>query len=135
MTITLITPDALPEVPFFQQVAIASGSRLVFLAGQVAWDAEGALVGRGDLAAQVEQCYLNVAAAVAAAGGTVDDIAKLTTYVPGWTPDKMPLVQAGRARALERLGVELHAPGTLVGVAALYTPDLLVEIEAVAVLP
>jgi enamine deaminase RidA (YjgF/YER057c/UK114 family) len=134
MPITLTTPESLPKVEFFQQVAIASGSKLVFMAGQVAWDADGNLVGEGDLAAQVEQCYLNVAAAVAEAGGTLDNVAKLTTYIADWSLDKMSLVQEGRARALKKLGVTLLAPGTLIGVAALFTPDLLVEIEAIAVI-
>lgn len=134
MTITLVNPDALPKVDFHQQVAIGSGSKLVFMAGQVAWDADGTLVGKGDLAAQVEQCYLNVAAAVAGAGGTFDDLAKLTTYVVDWSPDKMAMLREGRNRALKKLGVKLLAPGTLIGVAALFTPDLLVEIEAIAVI-
>jgi enamine deaminase RidA (YjgF/YER057c/UK114 family) len=134
MTITLTNPEALPKVDFHRQVAIATGSKLVFMAGQVAWDADGTLVGKDDLAAQVEQCYLNVAAAVAEAGGTLDNVAKLTIYIADWTLDKMPLVQEGRARALAKLGVTLLAPGTLIGVAALFTPDHLVEIEAIAVI-
>jgi enamine deaminase RidA (YjgF/YER057c/UK114 family) len=134
MTITLTNPEALPKVDFHRQVAIATGSKLVFMAGQVAWDADGALVGKGDLAAQVEQCYLNVAAAVGEAGGTFDNVAKLTIYVADWTLDKMPLAQEGRTRALAKLGVTLLAPGTLIGVAALFTPDHLVEIEAIAVI-
>jgi enamine deaminase RidA (YjgF/YER057c/UK114 family) len=48
--------------------------------------------------------------------------------------DKMKLVTEGRDRALAKLGVTLGAPGTLVGVAALYSPDLLVEVEAIAVI-
>ena len=134
MAITLVNPEALPKVDFFRQVAIGSGSKLVFMAGQVAWDADGTLVGEGDLAAQVEQCYLNVAAAVAEAGGTFDDVAKLTTYIVDWSLDKMPMLQEGRARALKKIGVTVFAPGTLIGVAALFTPDLLVEIEAIAVI-
>ncbi|MBJ7336085.1 RidA family protein [Mycolicibacterium sp.] len=134
MTITLINPEHLPEVDFHRQVSIASGSRLVFMAGQVAWDADGELVGDGDLAAQVEQCYLNVGAALAEIGGTFDDIAKVTIYVVDWTVDKMPLVQEGRARACATLGRETLAPGTLIGVAALFVPEHLVEVEAIAVL-
>jgi len=134
MAITLTNPEALPKVDFHRQVAIASGSKLVFMAGQVAWDADGVLVGKDDLAAQVEQCYLNVAAAVAEAGGTFNNVAKLTIYIAGWTLDKMPMVQEGRARACAQLGVTMLAPGTLVGVAALFTPDILVEIEAIAVI-
>ena len=132
MTITLTTPDTLPKVEIFEQVAIASGSKLVFMAGQVAWDADGNLIGKGDLAAQVEQCYLNVAAAVAAAGGTLDNVAKMTLYIADWSLDKMPMLQEGRSRALAKLGVTLLAPTTLIGVAALFTPDNLVEIEAIA---
>lgn len=134
MTITLTDPAALPKVDFHRQVAVATGSRLVFMAGQVAWDADGALVGEGDLAAQVEQCYLNVAAAVAAAGGTLDDLAKLTLYVVDWTIDKMAQIEQGRDRAFATLGMTSSAPGTLIGVTALFTPDHLVEIEAIAVI-
>jgi enamine deaminase RidA (YjgF/YER057c/UK114 family) len=134
MTVTLTDPEALPKVDFHRQVAIASGLKLVFMAGQVAWDADGTLVGEGDLAAQVERCYLNVATAVGEAGGTIANVAKLTIYVVGWTPDKMPLIKEGRDRAAAKLGVTMLAPGTLIGVAALFTPDLLVEVEAIAVI-
>ena len=134
MTITLTNPRALPKVDFHRQVSIATGSKLVFMAGQVAWDADGTLVGEGDLAAQVEQCYLNVGAALAEIGGSFDDIAKLTIYVADWTLDKMTSVQEGRARACAKLGVATLAPGTLIGVAALFEPEHLVEVEAIAVL-
>ncbi|WP_371744093.1 RidA family protein [Mycobacterium sp. DL592] len=89
MPVTLINPDGLPEVGLYQQVAVASGTRLVFIAGQVARTAEGAAVGVGDLAAQVEQCYRNLGTALAAAGATFDDVVKLTVYLVDWTPDKM----------------------------------------------
>lgn len=134
MAITLVNPGGLPEVDAYRQVSIATGSKLVFLAGQVAWDADGATVGRGDLAAQVEQCYLNVGTALAAVGGSFDDVAKLTVYVVDWTPDKMPRFLAGVARAAEKLGTTPVPPGTLIGVAALDVPDHLVEVEATAVL-
>lgn len=96
MSVKLINPEALPKVDSHRQVAIATGSKLVFMAGQVAWDANGALVGHGDLAAQVQQCYLNVAAAVAEAGGSFDDIAKLTIYITDWSLDKVPLLEEGQ---------------------------------------
>ncbi|MFD9636704.1 RidA family protein, partial [Streptomyces violascens] len=63
MAITLVNPEGLPTVDAYHQVAIASGSRMVFVAGQVAWGADGGTVGESDLAAQVEQCYLNIATA------------------------------------------------------------------------
>ena len=135
MSIRLSDPEELPKVPFHRQLSIATGSKLLFMAGQVAWDADGTLVGEGDLAAQVEQCFLNIGAALAGAGGSFDNVAKLTTYVTDWSTDKMHLIGERRARAPARLGVTtLLAPGTLIGVAALYSPDLLVEVEAIAVI-
>jgi enamine deaminase RidA (YjgF/YER057c/UK114 family) len=134
MAITLRNPEGLPKIDVYRQVAIASGSRLVFVAGQVAWDAEGTTVGKGDLAAQVEQSYLNVATALAEAGGSFDDAAKLTFYVVDWNPDKMPQLLDGISRATARLGVTPVPPTTLIGVAALDVPEHLVEIEATAVL-
>ncbi|MGC0342539.1 RidA family protein [Streptomyces sp. SLBN-8D4] len=134
MSITLLNPDGLPEIDVYRHVAVASGSRLVFVAGQVAWDAEGRTVGAGDLAAQVEQSYLNVGTALAAAGGSFDDVAKLNVHVVDWTADKMPQLLEGISRAAAKLGVTPVPPATLLGVAALDVPDHLVEIEAIAVL-
>ncbi|WP_030380702.1 MULTISPECIES: RidA family protein [unclassified Streptomyces] len=134
MAITLLNPDGLPEIDVYRQVAVASGARTVFVAGQVSWDAAGVTVGVGDLAAQVEQCYRNVATALAAAGASFDDVAKLTVHVVDWTPDKMPLLLDGISRAAAWLGTTPAAPATLLGVAALDVPEHLVEVEAVAVL-
>ena len=134
MTITLVNPSGLPEIDVYHQVSVATGSRLVFIAGQVSWDADGVTVGAGDLAAQVEQCYLNVGAALAGVGGSFDDVAKLTCYVVDWTPDKMPALLEGISRAGALLGLTPVPPATLLGVAALDLPDHLVEVEATAVL-
>ncbi|GAA1115113.1 RidA family protein [Streptomyces javensis] len=134
MAITLVDPSGLPEIDAYRQVSIATGSRLIHIAGQVAWDADGVTVGEGDLAAQVERCYLNIGIALAEAGGSFDDVAKLTVYVVDWTPDKMPQFLEGAARAAAKLGVTPVPPGTLLGVAALDVPEHLVEIEATAVL-
>ncbi|MFE5916202.1 RidA family protein [Streptomyces sp. NPDC056468] len=133
MAITLVNPSGLVEVGAYHQVSIASGSKLVFVAGQVAWDADGVAVG-SDLAAQVEQCYLNVGTALAAAGASFDDVAKLNVHVVDWTPDKMPQLMEGITRAATKLGVTAAPPATLLGVAALDVPEHLVEIEATAVL-
>lgn len=116
-------------------MAIATGTRMVFLAGQVARDGVGQPVGAGDLAAQTEQAFLNVAIAVEAAGGTFADIAKLTVYVVDWAPEKMNALGEGIARAAARATVDPLRPITLLGIAALAEPDLLIEVEAIAVLP
>ncbi|GAA4888712.1 RidA family protein [Streptomyces coeruleoprunus] len=134
MTVTLINPDGLPKPEVYRQLSIATGSKLVFLAGQVARDADGRPVGEGDLAAQVEQCYLNIGTALAEIGGSFDDVAKLTIYVVDWSPEKMPLLGEGVGRAAAELGIDPVKPITLLGVAALGEPDLLVEVEATAVI-
>ena len=134
MSVQLVDPETLPVSELYAQAAVATGSRTVYLAGQVARTASGEPVGPGDLAAQTEQAYLNVAAALEAVGGTFDDVAKVTLYVVDWGPEKMAGLGEGVFRAAARLGVGVRKPVTLLGVAALGEPDLLVEVEAVAVL-
>ncbi|MFD7280345.1 RidA family protein [Streptomyces sp. NPDC059862] len=134
MSVTLVNPEGLPKPDVYRQLSVATGSKLVFLAGQVARDADGRPVGEGDFAAQVEQCYLNVATALAGIGGSFDDVAKLTIYVVDWSPEKMPLLGEGVGRAAAKLGIDPVKPITLLGVAALGEADLLVEVEATAVI-
>jgi enamine deaminase RidA (YjgF/YER057c/UK114 family) len=134
MPVELMNPEGLPKPEVYRQMAVASGSRLVFLAGQVARDAEGRPVGPGDLAAQAEQAYLNVATALAAVGGTFADVAKVTLYVVDWSDEKFPALGEGIGRASARLGADVTTPVTLIPVAALGEPDLLVEVDATAVL-
>jgi enamine deaminase RidA (YjgF/YER057c/UK114 family) len=135
MSVELINPAGLPEPTAYAQLSVATGSRTVYLSGQVARTAAGEPVGAGDLAAQVEQAYTNVATALSAVGGSFADIAKLTVYVVDWAPEKMGDLMTGVGRVAERLGIDPLRPITLIGVVALGEPDLLVEVEAVAVLP
>lgn len=134
MPVSLVDPEGLPQVEVYRQVSVATGSRMVFVAGQVAWGAGGSTVGAGDVGLQVEQCYLNVATALAGVEGSFEDVAALTVYVVDWDPGRMPGLLAGIARAKETLGTRAAPPATLVGVAALAAPDLLVEVQAIAVL-
>lgn len=134
MPISLLNPAGLPESPAYHQVSVATGSRFVFVAGQVAVDAQGAPVGAGDLAAQAEQCYRNVATALAGAGAGFDDVARLTVYAVDWTPDKMPQFMTGVMRAAAALGITALPPASLIGVSMLASPEFLLEIEATAVL-
>jgi enamine deaminase RidA (YjgF/YER057c/UK114 family) len=134
MVIELCNPEGLPKPEPYRQVAVATGSRTVYLAGQVARTATGERVGAGDLAAQVEQAYVNVATALSAVGGSFDDVAKLTLYIVDWSGDKMAALGEGVGRAAGRLGVDPVKPITLIPVMALGEPDLLVEVDAIAVL-
>ena len=134
MSIELVNPDGLPQPDAYRQLSVATGTRTVYLSGQVARDADGAPVGPGDLAAQVEQAYANVATALAAVGASFGDVAKLTVYVVDWSPEKMADLMTGVGRVAGRLGIDPVKPITLIGVVALGEPDMLVEVEAVAVL-
>ncbi len=134
MSVLLIDPESLPTSELYAQVVVASGSRTVHLAGQVARTADGEPVGPGDVAAQAEQAYLNVGSALAAAGGTFDDVVKLTVYLVEPTSGTMPALVEGVLRAAARLGADVRKPISVIGVLALGEPDLLVEVEAVAVL-
>ena len=134
MAVTMVNPEGLPEVPLYRHVSVATGTRLVSVAGQVAYDAAGSTVGPGDYAAQVEQAYLNIATALAAVGGSFDDVVRLTAYIVDWTPDKTPLLLEGVARAGAKLGTTPVPPFTGIGVSVLAGPDLLVEVEATALL-
>jgi enamine deaminase RidA (YjgF/YER057c/UK114 family) len=107
----------------------------VYLAGQVSWDTEGNLVGPDDVAAQAEQAYLNIAAALDAVGATVADLAKVTVYIVGLDEAKAEQFVVGRERAAATLGVELQQPSTWIGVTSLAAPGYLVEVDAIAVLP
>jgi enamine deaminase RidA (YjgF/YER057c/UK114 family) len=135
MPVELLDPEGLPTPEHYRQLAVATGSRTVYLSGQVARTADGTPVGGGDLAAQVEQAYRNVATAMAAVGGSFADVAKLTVYVVDWTPDKLAALGEGVGRVAAALGIDPVKPITLLGVASLGEPDLLVEVEAIAVLP
>jgi enamine deaminase RidA (YjgF/YER057c/UK114 family) len=135
MPIELRTPASLPSASTHHQISIATGTRVVFIAGQVALDAGGNRVGDGDTAAQVEQCYVNVAAALAEAGATFDDVVKLTVYATDLSPDGLQQFGEGLGRACVRLGIDQPmAPLTGIGVAALAEPEFRVEIEAIAIL-
>lgn len=135
MTVTLVHPERVNRVDVHHQVAVAQGSRTVYLAGQVSWDTEGNLVGEDDLAAQAEQCYLNIAAALDAVGATAADLAKVTVYMVDLDEERAGRFIAGRERAAAALGAEFQQPSTWIGVTALAAPGYLVEVDAVAVLP
>ena len=118
----------------FVHVGVASGSRTVYVAGQVSQDAEGETVAKGDLAGQTEQALLNVVGALESVGASYDDMAKLTLYVVDWEPSKLEAIGAGSGAAAGKLGAAPAKPSTLIGVAALFSPDYLIEIDATAVL-
>jgi enamine deaminase RidA (YjgF/YER057c/UK114 family) len=129
MTLECINPDDLSRPQTYTQVIVARGSRLVFVAGQVAEDEQGNLVGAGDMAAQARQAFANVGRALAAGGARPDQVTKLTIFVVDYRADCLPAIGEGRVAVFGD-----HKPAdTLVGVAALAHPGCLIEVEAIAV--
>ena len=134
MTNRKINPDTLYDALGygFSHAALQDGGRTLHLAGQVAWDSDGNVVGAGDLAAQTQQALANLAAVLDAAGATPADVVRLRTYVVDHSPDKLGPV-LGQFAAF--YGETTPAPNTFIGVQALALPDFLIEIEATAAIP
>jgi enamine deaminase RidA (YjgF/YER057c/UK114 family) len=129
MSIELINPDGLPVPLSYTHVAIATGTRIVFVAGQVAEDADDNLVGPEDLAAQARQAFANVGRCLAAAGARSDQVAKLNIYVVGHRPELLPAISEARIAIFGE-----HRPAdTIVGVERLAEDGRLIEVEAVAI--
>jgi len=128
MAKTVINPSTLAK-PTGYSYAIKKSGTPVFISGQVALDAEGKLVGENDAAAQTEQVFRNLRAVVEACGGSLDDIVKITIFVTD--PSYRPAVAAARLKYFK----EGQWPAsTYLVVAALALPQMLVEVEAVAVI-
>lgn len=127
-----INPDALMKPTGYTHVVSVERGRLVFVAGQVALDKDGNVVGKGDLAAQARQVYANLGAALAAAGAAPRDVVKAVTYVVGYQPSQLPALREARQAFF---GEAPPPASTLVGVQALAREDFLIEIEVFAVVP
>ena len=129
MTLELINPEDLHTPQSYTHVIAASGSRLVFVAGQAADDVQGNLVDRGDLAAQAYQAFANVGRALAAGGATPAQVTRITIYVVDHRPEYLPVISEARIAVFGD-----HKPtDALVGVQALAEPGYLIEVEAIAV--
>jgi enamine deaminase RidA (YjgF/YER057c/UK114 family) len=110
-------------------VEIPAGMKTVYIAGQIALDKNGALVGAGDMKAQADQVFKNLQAALTAAGATFSDVVKMNIYTTDVSQN-----QAIRDARSRYLGTTLPA-STLVQVVALARPEFLLEIEVVAAVP
>jgi enamine deaminase RidA (YjgF/YER057c/UK114 family) len=129
MTLECINPKDLPTPQTYTQVIVATGTRLIFIAGQEPEDVHGKLVGQGDFAAQARQVFANLGRALAAAGATPNQVTKITIYVVNYHRDvHMAIIEAARVTLFGD-----HKPvDTLVGVTAL-SPGYLIEVDAIAV--
>ncbi|MEJ5913669.1 RidA family protein [Pseudokineococcus sp. 1T1Z-3] len=135
MTVQRLSPGGMmPAVPY-AHVAVATGTRQVHVAGQVARTADGQPVATGDLAGQVAHVVRATARGLTAAGARYDDVVRLTFYVAGWEPEHIGPFMAGIEAVAEEVGLPSPLPpASVIGVAALFEADVLVELEATAVL-
>lgn len=131
MSRELINPPELYDGVPYSYVAVAPEGGTVFTAGACPLDADGGVVGAGDVAAQMRQTLDNLVVALRAAGCGLDDVVKTTVYVA--SSDHADLLSAW-AVVEEHFGSD-GPPSTLLGVAALGFTGQLVEIEAVALAP
>lgn len=112
----------------YAHVVVTTRQKTVYVAGQLARDAQGNIVGKGDIRAQVRQVCENIKAALAAAGATFADVVQTQTFVTSWAEYR----KASDVR-LEYFGAAVPT-STTVEVSALAAPEYMVEISAIAVL-
>ena len=113
--------------PTYSHVVVASG-KLVFIAGQLARDESGKIVGKGDMAAQIRQTCENIRLALAAAGATFDDVVETITFVTNMAEYR----KHSDARR-EYFGAE-PPTSTTIGISELADPDGMIEIRVTAML-
>jgi enamine deaminase RidA (YjgF/YER057c/UK114 family) len=127
MTLERIAPHGVHEARGYTHVIKTSGRSTVYVSGQVGVKPDGS-VAEG-LEAQARTAFANLRAALGAAGAKPENVAKITTYVVDYSPEKRAAIAGVRG---EMWGDQPPA-STLIGVQALATPQLLIEIEAIAV--
>ncbi len=129
MALECINPENLAIPQTYSHVIVATGSKLVFIAGQEPEDGQGNLVGAGDLAAQARQVFTNLGRALTAGGARPDQVAKMTIFVANYRREHLAVIEQARVALFGD-----HKPvDTLVGVATLSRPDFLIEVDAIAV--
>lgn len=125
-----INPPSLAKPTGYTHVVVAPDGRTVYIAGQVALDSTGQILRAGDFKAQAEQVFKNLERALASVGGSMDDVAKTTTFITDLK--YLPALREIRAKHLD---AARPPASTLLVVSSLARPEFLIEIEAVAVLP
>jgi enamine deaminase RidA (YjgF/YER057c/UK114 family) len=123
-----IDPPGLAAPGNYTHVIRTDSARLAFIAGQVALDSDGQVVGQGDVVAQARQAFRNLATALEAAGTGPENVAKLMIYVVGYSGSEMEGIRQAR---IEMFG-DLLPASTFLGVEALARPEFLIEVDAVA---
>lgn len=134
MTVKTFSPEGLLQPVPYHHVSVATGTRHVHVAGQIGREGDGGQV-VNDLAGQVERALRNTARALVGAGATFADVVRLRFFVTKWRPEHMAAFLQGVENAAGDIGLQLPLPpASLIGVEILFEPDVLVEVEADAIL-
>jgi 2-iminobutanoate/2-iminopropanoate deaminase len=125
--VSIHSPPTIAPPTGYSHVAEVRGGKLVFIAGQVALDHEGQVVGPGDYRKQAEQVFKNIGLALESAGGSFRDLVKITVYI-------LDFAHATEVREVRDRFIDLRHPptSTAVQVSRLFRPEILLEIDAVA---
>jgi 2-iminobutanoate/2-iminopropanoate deaminase len=121
----IASPEAKPVANYKMATRRESG-QLLYISGQVAWDTNGNIVGKGDMRTQARQVFQNLRQVLQAAGGDLKDLMKITTYIT--KIEDFPAVAEARSEVFQG---ELPA-STLIVVKSLFHPDFLLEVEGIA---
>lgn len=125
-----LNPKQLFEPRFFTHtVAVSGGFTLAFVAGQVAYDRDGVVVGKGDIRAQSEQVFKSLSLNLEAAGAGWGDVVKMNAYMVHATPAALNIYREVRSRFLDPKALPAS---TLIGIERLVHDDLLLEVEVIA---
>ena len=128
--VRFLNPAAMPQSVGYTQVVEVTGSKMLYLSGQISLDTAGQIVGVGDLHAQTQQVFENLKAGLAAVGATFEHVVKLHLYLLDIT--QIQVVRDVRDRYVN---TQLPPASTAVEVRRLFRDDLLIEIDAIAALP
>ena len=126
-----LNPKDLNAPGGFTHVVTANPGKTIFVAGQVALNKQGELVGKGDLRAQATQVFENLKVALAAAGATFSDVVKVNTYVANYKPTDLTVLREVRSKYILK---DKPPASTLVGVQSLVREEFLIEIEVIAMI-
>lgn len=131
---TILNPKGVVRPPApYSHAAIVEARRFLIIAGQVAVDRKGRVVGKGDLQRQFDQVYANLGAVLKAAGATFNNVVQFTTYLVN--SRDIPAFAGARSRLYKKMFPKGdYPPNTLLVIDRLFMEDLLLEVEAIAAL-
>ncbi len=124
-----VNPAELVKPSGYTHVVVSQGvGKIVYISGQIPFNAQGKLIGKGDFRAQAIQVYQNLKVALSACGADFSSVVKMSTFIGNYSPEYLKIVREVRSIYLPK---ENPPANTTVGVTL--SPDVLIEIDAIAV--